>query len=180
MQTFSSVKMNESEDDRILAKLGYKAELHRGFNAFMNFSFCFTAVAVISGITLLFPYGLTTGGPVVMVWGWIIGSIFSNIVGLSMAEICSSYPSAGSVYHWAGMLCNAKWAPLASYYTGWFNFIGNAASDASFAFCFAQIVAATVALSSDYTTELTIQTQVGIAIGVSALWGIKNMMRVDH
>ena len=138
----------ENEDDKLLAKLGYKQELHRGFNWFMNFSFCFTAVAIISSITLLFGYGLTTGGPAVMVWGWIIGSIFSNIIGLSMAEICSSYPSAGSVYHWAGMMANEKWAPVLSYYTGWFNFVGNAAGDASFAFAFAQMVAATVTLNN--------------------------------
>lgn len=94
------------DDDKILEKMGYKAELYRGFNAFMNFSFCFTAVAVVSGCSLLFSFGLQTGGPVVMVWGWVVGSIFSTIVGISMAEICSSYPSAGSVYHWAGMLAS--------------------------------------------------------------------------
>ena len=54
-----------------------------------------------------------------------------------MAEICSAYPSAGSVYHWAGMLATPKWAPFASYICGWFNFLGNAAGDASFAFGFA-------------------------------------------
>ena len=124
------------EDDRLLAKMGYKQELHRGVNAFMNFSFCFTAVAVVSGCSLLFPFGLATGGPVIMIWGWIIGSVFSTIVGLSMAEICSSYPSAGSVYHWAGMLASAEWAPFSSYMCGWFNFLGNAASDAGFAFGF--------------------------------------------
>jgi amino acid transporter len=70
----------------------------------MSFSFCFTAVAVISSSSLLFSYGLVTGGPAVMIWGWIIASVFTILVGLSMAEICSSYPSAGSVYHWAGML----------------------------------------------------------------------------
>ena len=140
------------EDDRLLAKMGYKQELHRGFNAFMSFSFCFTAVAVISGCSVLFPYGLQTGGPVVMIWGWIIGSIFTGIVGLSMAEICSSYPSAGSVYHWAGMLASPKWAPFASYVCGYFNFLGNAASDASFAFGFAQITTAAVALGSGGAT----------------------------
>ena len=124
------------DDDKILEKMGYKAELYRGFNAFMNFSFCFTAVAVVSGCSLLFSFGLQTGGPVVMVWGWVVGSIFSTIVGMSMAEICSSYPSAGSVYHWAGMLASPKWAPFSSYICGWFNFIGNGASDAGFAFGF--------------------------------------------
>lgn len=94
-----SITEPDTEDDRILARLGYKAELYRSFSSFMNFSFTFTAVAVVSSVTVMFPYGLLTGGPVVMIWGWVVGSLFTNIVGLSMAEICSSYPSAGSVYH---------------------------------------------------------------------------------
>jgi hypothetical protein len=43
-----------NEDDRILSEMGYKAELYRVFNALMNFSFCFTAEAVLSGWFLLF------------------------------------------------------------------------------------------------------------------------------
>lgn len=82
--------------------------------------------------------GLVTGGPVVMVWGWVIGSVFTILVGLSMAEICSTYPSAGSVYHWSGQLATKEHAPFASYICGWFNFLGNAAGDASFASGFAQ------------------------------------------
>ena len=90
----------------MLEKYGYKAELYRGFNSFMAFSFCFTAVAVISSITVTFGTGLATGGPAVLIWGWIIGSFFTLLVGLSMEEICSTYPTAGSVYHWAGMLAS--------------------------------------------------------------------------
>jgi amino acid transporter len=117
--------------------MGYKQELYRGFNAFMSFSFCFTAVAVISSSSLLFDYGLNNGGPAIMIWGWIIASVFTMFVGLSMAEICSSYPSAGSVYHWAGMLASDESGPAASYICGWFNFLGNAAGDASYAYGFA-------------------------------------------
>ena len=168
------------EDDLLLAKMGYKQELHRGFNGFMNFSFCFTAVSAISGCSLIFPFGLETGGPVVMIWGWIIGSTFSTIVGFSMAEICSSYPSAGSVYHWAGMLANKEWAPFASYICGWFNFIGNAAGDASFAFGFAQVLTAAIALGSDGQVRWGVGPQVALAIGVSLVWALKNLMRVDH
>jgi amino acid transporter len=54
-----------------------------------------------------------------------------------MGEICSSYPTAGSVYHWAGMLATPSTGPIASYIAGWFNFIGNAAGDAAFAYGFA-------------------------------------------
>ena len=37
-----------------------------------------------------------------MLWGWVLGSLFTICVGLNLAEICSTYPSAGSVYHWTG------------------------------------------------------------------------------
>ena len=49
------------------------------------------------------------------------------------AELCAAYPSAGACYHWAGQVAPLPWAPLASYVTGWCNFAGNAAGDASFA-----------------------------------------------
>src|ERR1700761_7794212 len=99
-----------------------------------------------------------------MVWGWIISSCFTMLIGLSMAEICSSYPSAGSVYHWAGMLSPDSMAPITSYIGGWFNFIGNAAGDASFAYGFAQMVAAAVQLGSDNNINWGPNPQVGIAI----------------
>lgn len=136
--------------------MGYKQELHRGFNAWMSFSFCFTAVAVIASSSLLFDYGLKTGGPAVIIWGWIVSSVFTILVGCAMAEICSSYPSAGSVYHWAGMLSSPSWAPAMSYICGWFNFLGNAAGDAAYAFGFAQIVAAAIELGTNGSHHLSI------------------------
>lgn len=72
-----------------------------------------------------------------------------------MAEICSAYPSAGSVYHWAGQLTSVNWSPLAAFICGWFNFLGyfyymilnihdiihrNASGDAGFATAFASLV----------------------------------------
>jgi amino acid transporter len=59
-----------------------------------------------------------------------------------MGEVCSTYPSAGSVYHWAGQLATASWAPLVAFITGWFNFMGNVAGDAAFAYGFASFVTA--------------------------------------
>lgn len=64
-----------------------------------------------------------------------------------MAEICSAYPSAGSVYHWSAQLVPIRYAPLASYVCGWFNFVGNAAGDASFAFFFAQFFNSAISVS---------------------------------
>lgn len=105
----------------------------------MSFSFCYSAVAVISSLTIVINFGLATGGPVVMVWGWLITSFFTMLVGSAMGEICSTYPVAGGVYYWSGVLSNEKYGPIASYICGWFNFVGNCSSCASFAFGFAQM-----------------------------------------
>lgn len=68
-----------------------------------------------------------------------------------MGEICSAYPSAGSVYHWSAQLVPARYAPLASYVCGWFNFVGNAAGDSSFAYFFAKFFNAAIKVSGGKT-----------------------------
>ena len=91
---------------------------HRGLSGFMNFAFGFTEVSVLASVTALFHYGLQTGGPVVWFWGWVVSWAAITVVSFSMAEICSAYPSAGSVYHWSGQLAPARHAAIASYITG--------------------------------------------------------------
>jgi hypothetical protein len=43
-------------------------ELFRGFSGLNSFTFCFTAVNIVSSLCGLYGYGLITGGPVVMIW----------------------------------------------------------------------------------------------------------------
>ena len=165
------------EDELELQKMGYKQELYRGFSAFMSFSFCFTAVAVVSSLTGLFTYALETGGPVVIVWSWILGSILTIIVTLNMAEICSTFPSAGSVYHWAGSLAPEESAPFYSYITGWVNFVGNTAADAFFSYTFAASVNSALVMAGH--EPLVKFHQILIAIAVTALWSLQNLLRID-
>jgi amino acid transporter len=172
-------KINHEDDQKILTDMGYTQELYRGISGwFMNFAFTLTEVSIISSYSILFGTGLVTGGPVVMVWGWIIGASFTILVGLSLAELCSRYPSAGSVYHWSGQLASAKYAPFASYITGWWNFLGNAAGVASFASGFAQILGAAVVLGSG--NPLSIGNQVCISILILAVWSVLNIMRINQ
>lgn len=87
-------------DVRILREMGLKEELYRGFSPFMSFAFCFTTVNVFTAISIAFTDSLNRGGSAVIIWCWIIGSIFTILVGLSLAELSSVYPTAGSVYYW--------------------------------------------------------------------------------
>eukprot|EP01035_Chromulina_nebulosa_P019809 gene19809-25753_t len=101
-------------------------------------------VSVIASLSAILSYGLITGGPVIIIWGWIITFIFTLIVVLCLAEICSAYPTAGGVYSWSGMIVPIKSSTIAAYICGWSNFIGNAAGDATFAYAFSDFLNAAI------------------------------------
>lgn len=123
----SRASRSMSKDEGRLAELGYKQELNREWSMIHNFGVSFSIISVITGITTLFEYGLTTGGPGAMTVGWICVCFFTMFVALGMAEIVSAIPSAGGPYFWAAILAKKKWAPFASWVTGWFNLLGQVA-----------------------------------------------------
>ena len=182
--TESLSSLGTADDINCLVSMGYVQDLYRGFGAFMSFSFCFTAVSVIPSISVGIGSGLMVGGPAEVIWAWIVGSIFCIIAGASMSEISSVYPSAGSVYHWAGQMGPPEWAPISSYVCGWFNMLGNAAGDAAFSSGFATAVSYAIAISSatEETPDgigLSVGAQVGLSIAVLLLWSLVDCLRTD-
>ncbi|XXG42852.1 hypothetical protein AAC387_Pa01g3026 [Persea americana] len=134
-----------------LQELGYKQELKRDLSVISNFAFSFSIISVLTGITTLYNTGLTYGGPVSAIYGWFIAGLFTMCVGLSMAEICSSYPTSGGLYYWSAKLAGNNWAPFASYLTGWFNIVGQWAVTTSVDFSLAQLLQVIILLSTGGT-----------------------------
>ncbi|KAI8607776.1 hypothetical protein BC830DRAFT_1234400 [Chytriomyces sp. MP71] len=138
------------EDERRLGQLGYKQELFRALNAFANFGITFTILSEPMSVLPLIYLGLGTGGPRGMLVTWThdanryilvrrpIVSLFSSFVAASMAEIVSSYPTSGGLYYWSASLAGPKWAPYASYMTGYFNFLGLTGLCSGTAYAFGQ------------------------------------------
>ncbi|MHB1431020.1 MAG: amino acid permease [Streptosporangiaceae bacterium] len=120
-------------DEENLHRLGYAQELRRRMSGFSNFAVSFTIISILSGCLTLYGYGMNTGGPAVIVWGWPVVGIMTLFVGLAMAEVCSSYPTAGGLYYWAAKLAR-KNGPAWSWFTGWFNFLGQVAVTAGIDF----------------------------------------------
>jgi amino acid permease (GABA permease) len=117
-----SVAAHDS-DVETLHKLGYAQELRRRMSTFSNFAVSFTIISILSGCLTLYGYGMNTGGPVVMTIGWPLVGLMVILVGLAMAEVCSSFPTAGGLYYWAAKL-GGKNAAGWSWFTGWFNLLG--------------------------------------------------------
>ncbi|MEV6830528.1 amino acid permease [Amycolatopsis sp. NPDC051102] len=121
------------DDSARLHQLGYAQELKRTMSAFSNFAVSFTIISILSGCLTLYGTGMKTGGPAAMIWGWVLVGFFVLLVGLGMAEVCSSYPTAGGLYYWAAKLAPRNGAAW-SWFTGWFNLIGQIAVTAGIDF----------------------------------------------
>ena len=75
---------------------------------------------MLAGVTTTSNTGLRYGGPASMTLGWLVVAAFNGCVALSMAEICSAYPTSGGLYYWSARLSGKRWAPFASWITGWY------------------------------------------------------------
>jgi amino acid permease (GABA permease) len=122
------------EDEKRLHELGYAQELRRRMSGFSNFAVSFTIISILSGCLTLYGFGMNTGGPALIVWGWPFVGIMTLFVGLAMAEVCSSFPTAGGLYYWAAKLAPAGTGAAWSWFTGWFNFLGQVAVTAGIDF----------------------------------------------
>src|SRR3954462_15700356 len=109
-----------SADEQMLAKLGYKQDLHRSYARFSNFAISFSIISILVGCFTNFGAGFNNGGPISISWSWPILGVFILIIGFTMSELVSAYPTSGGIYWWASKLGGAA----AGFFTGWLNLIG--------------------------------------------------------
>jgi amino acid permease (GABA permease) len=123
-------------DVATLHRLGYAQELRRRMGGFSNFAVSFTIISILSGCLTAYGIAMTNGGPVDMTWGWLLVGAMTLVVGLGMAEVCSSMPTAGGLYYWSAKLAKRNGAAW-SWFTGWFNLLGQVAVTAGIDYGFA-------------------------------------------
>jgi amino acid permease (GABA permease) len=138
------------DDVAQLHALGYAQELRRRMGGFSNFAVSFTIISILSGCLTLFGFGMISGGPATMVWGWVGVGLMTTVVALGMAEVCSAMPTAGGLYYWSAKLAK-KNGPAWSWFTGWFNLLGQVAVTAGIDFGFAEFFAAYLSLVTGFT-----------------------------
>ncbi|MGZ8623877.1 MAG: amino acid permease [Actinomycetota bacterium] len=163
-------------DTERLHEMGYAQELKRGMGGFSNFAVSFTIISILSGCLTLFGYGMFVGGPASSAYGWPLVGILVTFVALAMAEVCSSYPTAGGLYYWSAKLAT-KNGPAWAWFTGWFNFLGQVAVTAGIDFGFAAFFSALLNIGFDIQptkTSLIITYTVVLAIhGLMNTFGIR-------
>ncbi|PPR02582.1 hypothetical protein CVT24_002154 [Panaeolus cyanescens] len=115
--------LNQDDQSAIegLKKLGYKQELKRSRGLF---HILFTIIAVPFGLSAPLATSLVGGGPATILWGWVLISITTQPLALSLAEICSKYPTSAGAYYWCFRLTSPKRRLLASWINGWLTMVG--------------------------------------------------------
>jgi amino acid transporter len=119
-----------TDDEKHLAKLGYRQDLHRSWSGFSNFAISFSIISILAGCFTNFGAGFNNGGPISISWSWPILGVFILIIGFTMSELVSAYPTSGGIYWWASKLGG----PRAGFFTGWLNLIGLVAVTAGVAY----------------------------------------------
>jgi amino acid transporter len=148
------------QDERELGALGYAQELFRTIGGFSNFALSFSIISILTGAVTLYQHGLVMGGPAEMAFGWPLVAIFTMTVALSMAELASSVPTSGAMYHWACRLGGNSWG----WFTAWFNIAGQLAAIAGI----------------DYGAALFVTPLIGLPPATASLLAVYAAILVSH
>ena len=133
------------DDEKHLAKLGYSQELNRSWSGFSNFAISFSIISILAGCFTNFGAGFNNGGPISISWSWPILGVFILIIGFTMSELVSAYPTSGGIYWWASKLGG----PAAGFFTGWLNLIGLVAVTAGVSYGCATFIDLTISTFSE-------------------------------
>ncbi len=161
-----------SDDDALLAKLGYKQELSRSWSSFSNFAISFSIISILAGCFTTFGQAWNNGGPVAISWGWPIISSFILIIGFTLSELVSAYPTSGGIYWWASKMGG----PAAGFFTGWLNLIGLLAVTASVAYGAATFLDLTIStISKGYADSFSLTRVFLWFLAILALAALANI-----
>jgi amino acid transporter len=161
-----------SEDEKHLAKLGYRQDLHRSWSGFSNFAISFSIISILAGCFTNFGAGFNNGGPISISWTWPILSALILIVGFTMSELLSAYPTSGGIYWWASKLGG----PRAGFFTGWLNLIGLIAVTAGVAYGAATFIDLTLdTYSTSWNDNYSLTRVFLIFVGVLVLISVLNI-----
>ena len=159
-ETRTDPDVQRRQDEHELGALGYAQELFRTIGGFSNFALSFSIISILTGAVTLYQHGLVMGGPAEMAFGWPLVAIFTMTVALSMAELASSVPTSGAMYHWACRLGGNSWG----WFTAWFNIAGQLAAIAGI----------------DYGAALFVTPLLGLPTTTGSLLAVYAIILVSH
>ncbi|KAJ7595071.1 amino acid/polyamine transporter I [Mycena floridula] len=163
-----SVEANDSrtQDEIILAKLGYKQEFKRDFTTLELFGLGFNIMGVLPSVASVMFFSIPYGGPVAMVWGWAVCSVFLTFIALAIAELGSANPTSGGIYYWVFKLSPPKYRTFFCWLVGYVNTITYISAVAGFEWGCAVEIMAAISIGTDLEFQPTLKQTYGVFIAL--------------
>ncbi|PYH76870.1 GABA permease [Aspergillus uvarum CBS 121591] len=106
-------------DERVHSGVGEVIELKKPFSRLTILSLTVVLMATWEAFSGTMAAGLVSGGPVSLVYGYLLAVVDSTATAASLSEMVSIYPTAGGQYHFT-----ARFAPERTF--GWVSFTASA------------------------------------------------------
>ncbi|KAI1165678.1 putative amino acid transporter [Nemania serpens] len=103
---------------------GYKDQLKRQYGFWGIVGIALTVDNAWAALGSSISVSILNGGPPGLIYGLLVAVFWYSFIGLSLAELASSVPTAGGVYHWATIAGGPRWGRMLGFFTGWINFYG--------------------------------------------------------
>ncbi|KAK4891677.1 hypothetical protein LTR27_009685 [Elasticomyces elasticus] len=114
-----STTMVNISDQELLARMGHEQQLTRRFSRVSMLATCVCLMATWEALCSTMATAFISGGPVAMVYGYLVAFVGSICTGASFAEIASMYPTAGGQYVFVASLSNGRFSRQLSWAAGW-------------------------------------------------------------
>ena len=137
-----------------LAGLDGDFPIQRDFTIWESFSVSFSVLGLLPSIASTIGYSLGYSGTGGAIWGWLVAALIIQSTAFTMAELCSSMPTAGGLYYASAVLAPEGWGPLASWFVGWSNFCGFVTGPCSVNYALASMLVTCGSIANpDYVPE---------------------------
>jgi amino acid transporter len=164
-----------NQDAHDLRRFGYTQELFRDMGGFSNFAISFSIISILTGAVTLYGYGLDLGGPLEMTLGWPLATLFTLALAISMAELCSAFPTSGAMYHWATAIGGPGWG----WFVAWLNIIGLIAAQAGINYSCAQFILPFLGISASPRNAFLMFAFTLAVHGLLNQYGVKLVARLN-
>ncbi|KAG0270804.1 hypothetical protein BGZ95_001511 [Linnemannia exigua] len=120
---------------------------------------------------------LTSGGPVIMVFGFVFVFLITSTIALSLADIASGFPNVkGGLIEYSRRLAPPRLRRISAWFVGWLHFAAFVTGSSSCAFSFALFTSAAIQIATGYAPQRWITVLIHII--VSTLFGAINAYNI--
>lgn len=135
---------------------GYKPELKRNFSPLQLVGVGFGLTNSWLGISASLTTAISSGGPMMIVYGILIVAAVYGCIAATLAELSSAMPNAGGQVYWARKIAPPKHAAFATYLAALFSVIGYIFTNISVTMTIAEVLVGLYVFNSG---DLTLQYQ---------------------